>query len=114
MSVNVPAFRDSIDAIESFAIGKCGEKQVDFDFSSTPFLSMSLGEDPLTDDFSIHYDKALATEADIGIHEVLYHVSLKEYGDLTFTFTASFTFEISVTVDQSFDQALPDISLWPG
>ena len=92
----MPAFTDSVDD-GSYPTGVCGEKTLTLDAGTPAFLILTQGVDPVLDPFTIDYDQALATEADIGVHTIAYRVTMKEYsGTTTVTeLSGTFIFEIS-------------------
>ena len=63
--------------------------------STLPFLTIqSAAVNPATSSFTISFDAAVATEANIGIHTVSYTVASIDYNEVVTAISSSFTFEI--------------------
>ena len=88
------AFTDSVDSGGLYTAGICGEKEISLNSGSPSFLTITADvTNPTLNDFSIDYDQAAASEADIGItYTVAYTVQFKQYLWIVADHTASFNF----------------------
>ena len=89
-------FIDSVDQLEFYDKGICGEKQVILNPASPAYLSVHLNLiDPINENFTIVYEDEKAEETDLGnLIDVKYWVRFKDYSAIIPDFPASFTFEI--------------------
>ena len=89
-------FTDSVDALNTYTKGICGEKQVILDQSAPAYLSVvSSVSDPINSKFSITYTDSKAKDADVDKKKTVgYSVRFKDYKDLVNDHTSTFLFEI--------------------
>lgn len=52
----MPAFLDSVDSTNDYDAGICGEKIMTLDSDTPNFLSIIVGEDPITNDLTIKFN----------------------------------------------------------
>lgn len=74
----------------------CGEKKFEFDAAVPPFLSVTYNSVPTGNPFTIEYDQALATTADIGVtYTIDYTVTIVDYTGLATVLSDQLTFQIA-------------------
>ena len=92
--------------------GICGEKIVELDEDTPPFLTLTSGvwSYPNNADFTINFDDSYATENDIKVHIINYTVSLVEYDGIVSPHHGSFEFDIRCsTLMTSSETTIPAI-----
>ena len=104
MTISIPAFADSVDALGILPFGICGTKVLTLDQESPSFLTLSQDEsqDPLYEPYLLTYSKSLASESDIKEHTINYTVTVADdYNGIISDLQGSFTFEIIFLSDES-------------
>lgn len=97
-----PAFTDSVDATGLYPTGICGEKIFSFAASVPDFMILTLGADPILDQFRIDYDHTQTTILDVvpGGYTIGYEVDWAEYSSYNFWLTGGFHLDVQCTATE--------------
>ena len=93
-SLTVPAFDDSTDSTGTYVTGICGEKVITLASDTPGFIGLTLGLNPVLDDFNIDFFANSVSLLDVGTYTISYTVALIDYPHLAIL-TDSFTFELN-------------------
>ena len=114
LTISIPAFTDSVDALGILPYGICGTKVLILNLENPSFLTLSQDEsqDPVYAPYLLTYSESLASEADIKEHTINYTVTIADdYNGIISDLQGNFTFEIIFLPDETEYSTLQELKI---